>query len=188
MVNVEDLSRIEFRGRKLIFDNLRVWKERFPFGRGVLIKQICPQVGIRETRRIRGDYVLSADDILSFRQFDDVVTKSPVFWEYGHVFDVPCRCLVPVGVRNLLVAGRCLSASRQAADATRIISTCVGLAAKKQQDVRAVDIGALQGELREQDVELDLHFGAQEYSEEQQHKFHRWFKTLHEVYHYEDEW
>jgi len=114
------------------------------------------------------------------------------------VFDVPYRCLIPSGVTGLLVAGRCLSATRQAADATRIISTCVGmgqaagtaagLAAGNQQDVRAVDIGTLQGELRHQDMELDLHFRAEDYSEEQQSKFHGWFKKLHEIYHYEDKW
>ena len=198
MVNVEDLSRLEFAGRKLIFDNLKAWKERFPAGSGGLIKQMCPQAGIRETRRIRGEYVLTADDILSFRQFDDVVTKSPVFWEYSHVFDVPYRCLIPSGVTGLLVAGRCLSATRQAADATRIISTCVGmgqaagtaagLAAVNQQDVKAVDINTLQDELRDQDMELDLHFSAEDYSAEQQCKFHGWFKKLYEVYHYEDKW
>lgn len=198
MVNVGDLSRVEFEGRKLIFERLKTWKERFPAGKQVLIKQMCPQVGIRETRRVRGEYILTARDILASRQFGDVVTKSPVFWEYSHVFDVPYRCLIPAGVEGLLVAGRCLSATRQAADATRIISTCVGmgqaagtaagLAVKQGVDVRAVDIGRLQSELREQDVELDLHFAPEDYSDEKRTQFERWFKTLEEIYHYQDEW
>lgn len=198
MADAADLSRLEFEGRKLIFENLRAWKERFPAGKGALIKQMCSQAGIRETRRIRGEYVLTADDILSLRRFDDVVTKSPVFWEYSHVFDVPYRSLIPVGVRGLLVAGRCISATRQAADATRIISTCIGmgqaagtaaaLAARNCQDPRDLDIGELQSRLRQQDVELDLCFSPEDYSDEQRAEFQSWFKKLHELYQYEDEW
>jgi len=198
MTDVKDLARFEFEARQIIFEALKRWQEKFPAGKDAVVKTTSPQAGVRETRRIRGEYILTAADILAMRRFDDVVTKSPVFWEYSHVFDVPFRCLLPVGVDNLLVAGRCLSATRQAADATRIIPTCVGMgqaagtaaayAVRNGQELRAVDIAGLRNELRSQDVELDLHFRPEQYSEEQQRKFAKWFSTLREVYDYADEW
>jgi hypothetical protein len=198
MIDVADLARFEHEARQIIFGSLKRWQERFPAGKDAVIRMTAPQAGVRETRRIRGEHILTAADILALRRFDDVVTKGPVFWEYSHVLDVPFRCLVPVGVDNLLVAGRCLSATRQAADATRIIPTCVGMgqaagvaaamAARNQREVRAVDITELHCELRRQDVELDLYFNAEQYSEVQQQKFAKWFTTLRDVYHYPDEW
>ena len=88
---------------------------------------VVPDDGIRETRRIRGRYALSADDVLAGRKFDDGICRAawPIelhvaegatewrFLDDGLWYTVPYRCLVPDGVRNLLVVGRCLSATRE---------------------------------------------------------------------------
>jgi hypothetical protein len=129
---------------------------------------------VRESRRIRGEYYLTVDDVLGGRKFDDAVcrnnypldihrdpkdekpslTKLPP----GEYHEVPYRCLVPLGVDDLLVAGRCLSASFEAQSSVRIQPNCramgqaAGLAAvlSLRQGVapRALDGLALRAALR----------------------------------------
>jgi hypothetical protein len=90
------------------------------------------QVGVRETRRILGEHVLTGDDILTARKFDDVIARGtyPVDIHDPHdphgkgtvlrsvpagdAYDVPLRCLLPRGVEDLLTAGRCISGTDKA--------------------------------------------------------------------------
>lgn len=101
-------------------------------------------VGIRETRRIRGHYVMTKDDIWNFRKFEDVVvcgsypidihsptgadTEFPQEHFYGGKYwTIPYRSLVPLEVENLLVAGRCLSATHEALSAVRCIANTLAM-------------------------------------------------------------
>ena len=102
--------------------------------------RVAPFLGIRETRRIVGQYVLTADDIRGCRRFDDAVAAagypidlhSPdgddceLEW-CGDCYEIPYRSLVPREVDNLLVAGRCISATHEAMASTRVMSTCMAL-------------------------------------------------------------
>jgi len=103
------------------------------------LAQTAPMVGIRESRRIVGEYVLSAEDFRQARKFEDGIAKScypidihnptgvGVMLEKlpaGDYQEVPYRCLVPLDVDNLLVAGRCISATFEAQAAIRIEATC----------------------------------------------------------------
>ncbi len=103
------------------------------------ISDTAPRLGIRETRRIRGRYALTADDVLAGRKFDDGICRAawPIelhvaegatewrFLDDGLWYTVPYRCLVPDGARNLLVVGRCLSATREGFASVRVIGPCM---------------------------------------------------------------
>ena len=129
------------------------------------------RLGIRETRRIVGEYVLAEDDVLGARKFEDGIGRSawPIerhvrggetlwrFLERGSWYTIPYRCLVPRGVGNLLVAGRCLSADAGAFGSARVIGPCmlegqaVAVAARLIRDAdtgaMAVDVERLRAEL-----------------------------------------
>ena len=132
----------------------------------------APFLGIRETRRIVGHYTMTQDDVLGCRHFDDLIAVASypidihrpgdegctLIW-CGDCYDIPFRSLLPQKVKNLIVAGRCISTTHEAMGAIRVMATCMamgeaaGRAAK--QAVRAgispdkVDIKKLQAELRE---------------------------------------
>jgi hypothetical protein len=100
----------------------------------------APMVGVRESRRIRGEYTITTDDVLSGKKFDDAICRNCYPLDIhrdkqedklklkklppGTFHEVPYRALVPLGVENLLVAGRCLSASFEAQSSIRIQSNC----------------------------------------------------------------
>jgi ribulose 1,5-bisphosphate synthetase/thiazole synthase len=129
------------------------------------------QVGVRETRRVTGLYVLTEEDAKTGRTFEDVVA-----WRSGHldigfvrlekmkIHDVPYRALLPKVVDGLLVAGRCISATHVAASAGKSMGNCVatghaaGLAATLSAQrgclPRELDVSALQDTLREDGVDL----------------------------------
>jgi hypothetical protein len=99
----------------------------------------APRLGVRETHKIRGEYALTADDVLGARKFADGIGRSawPIerhvkggetvwrFLDPGTWYTIPYRCLVPRGVSNLLVAGRCLSAEPEAFASVRVIGPCM---------------------------------------------------------------
>src|SRR5438132_1114530 len=104
------------------------------------ISDTAPRLGVRETRRLRGRYALTEEDVLGGRKFEDGICRAawPIelhvangltewrFLDDGLWYTVPYRCLVPVGVRNLLAAGRCLSATRGGFASARVIGPCMG--------------------------------------------------------------
>ncbi len=129
-------------------------------------------LGVRETRRIIGEYVLTVDDLRSNARWPDVVAlncraldrhkKGEVF-EYELLqgnHDIPLRALIPRQVENMLVAGRCISSDHEANASLRGAATCLAtghaagtaaaLAAKGGARVRDLNIEALQGVLKEQ--------------------------------------
>jgi len=120
------------------------------------LSDTAPRLGVRETRRIRGRYRLSEDDVLSGRKFEDGICRAawPVelhvpdghtewrFLDDGLWYTVPYRCLVPDGVGNLLVAGRCVSATREGFGSVRVIGPCMG---EGQAAATAVEIARARG-------------------------------------------
>ncbi len=105
------------------------------------IIETSPYVLEREGRRVRGDYTLTEDDVLSGRKFEDGIVKNswPVeLWDSkkgtiykylqpGEYYEIPFRCLIVKGVSNLLTAGRCISASHEALGSTRVMGACMAL-------------------------------------------------------------
>ena len=130
-------------------------------------------MGVRETRRLKGLYVLTEDDALAGRGFDDGIAWRSGFLDIGftryermRIHDVPYRCLVPERVDGLLVAGRCISATHVAASAGKSMGNCVatghaaGLAAamcvKDACEPRDVDVGRLRDALAGDGVDLGM--------------------------------
>ncbi|MGH7830508.1 MAG: FAD-dependent oxidoreductase, partial [Candidatus Binatia bacterium] len=137
------------------------------------------QIGVRETRRIRGEYQLAVEDILRARRFSDVIARSsyPVDIHNpegtgtllkrlppGEAYDIPLRCLLPQDVEGLLVAGRCISGTHEAHSSYRVMpvamalgqaaGVCAALAAKCGKSPRTVPVAEVQRELLRQGANL----------------------------------
>lgn len=117
---VADLTRAEVEGRKLIAGYLGYAREHLPgFEKAELI-EVSPQLGVRQSRLLRGRYVVTRDDILSGREFEDSVAR-------GRNYTTPYRALLPREIEGLLVAGRCYSATPEAQRMSREIAPCVAM-------------------------------------------------------------
>ena len=132
-----DLTKAEIAIRKMV----RIWCEKIRkipgFHEMYLLD--CPQIGVRETRFIQGEYVMTADDIFNTQKFEDSIGRGshpvdaspmpesikkhrlPPRW----YFNIPYRCLVPKKIENLLVAGRCISVTHEAFSCVRPTVQCM---------------------------------------------------------------
>ncbi|GGA60864.1 membrane protein [Pseudoclavibacter endophyticus] len=133
------LTRGELQGRQQVKDVFAFIKERTPGFQDSYIVDIAPSVGIRETRRIVGEYQLSEDDVLGCADFDDTIgvngwpveahVEGDVVFRFAPVESrgynqLPYRMLVPKRVRNLLVAGRCASMTQGGQSSGRVTGPC----------------------------------------------------------------
>jgi hypothetical protein len=143
--------------------------------------EIAPMLGIRESRRIIGDYILNADDLINGKVFDDAVAMGGYHidihrpkgtWVESHnvrAYTIPLRSLIAKGVNGLLMAGKCISATHEAIASTRVIPICMaqgeaaGTAAamsiKSNINVRQLNISKLQEQLNVQNVEFGQSIG-----------------------------
>jgi hypothetical protein len=118
-----------------------------------VIVDVAPQLGIRQTRLLEGEYVVTKEDVTERRHFSDSIAR-------GRDYYTPYRALLPRGVKQLLVAGRHYSATATAQRISREIPPCMamgeaaGVAAALARSagvaVDAVDVGQLQRTLRAQ--------------------------------------
>lgn len=144
--DVWDLTYAEWIGRRQMRQLLAFFRKYVPGFQEAYIDQSAGAVGVREGRRIIGDYTLTADDILSAKRFDDVIAHgtypidihSPVGHGTvlqrvppGQAYDIPLRCLLPKGLEAVLTAGRCISGTHEALSSYRVmpISMATGQAA-----------------------------------------------------------
>jgi len=129
----------EIEGRRQVQEYFRFMKSEVPGFENAHIVEIAPQVGVRETRRIGGLYSLSGEDIVGCADFDDTIgvnawpmelhVAGKIEWgffpEGSRGFcQLPFRMLVPNGVTNLLVAGRCASMTHEGQSAARASGAC----------------------------------------------------------------
>lgn len=137
--NADDLTRAVIEGRRQAQQAIRMFDAaRAEFGDGQLV-ETAMQVGVRETRRVLGEYYLELDDLVNGRGFDDGICRV-TFNVDIHVpdgtnleatpvkpYEIPYRCLVPRGLDQLLVAGRCISGSHEAHGSYRVTGNCVAM-------------------------------------------------------------
>jgi hypothetical protein len=152
-LKVEDLTRAEVRGRKTIHEVVEVIRARMPGFSKCFVLDFAPQTGVRQTRLLEGEYVMTKDDVAKRVRFEDSVAR-------GRDYYYPYRALLPRSVENLLVAGRHYSATSAAQKISREIPPCMamgdaaGVAAALSIDtgvsVRHVDVAAVQRTLRKQ--------------------------------------
>ena len=155
-LNPRHLTRVEVEGRRALVKGLSFIRENMPGLEKAYILDTSSQVGIRETRRIDGVYRLTTEDEVGGRRFPDAIASS--------LFDIPYRCLVPRGVDNLLVGGRCISTTHEAQGPIRNIPPCMvtgqaagaaaALAAREGAQPRALDPVRVREALIEQGFEF----------------------------------
>jgi len=139
------LSRAQIDGKEAIDRLLKFLRARFEGCENSYIASYAPMVGVRETRRIVGEHVLTLEDILECRRFNDAICRNhyPVDihtpggqklyyqrsgnWPYfkpDAYHEIPFRCLIPLTLSNVLVPGRCASATFEAQSAIRVQQNC----------------------------------------------------------------
>jgi hypothetical protein len=165
-----EVSRAYQVGRAKIYRIAAFMRSSFDGFQNSYVSVVAPLIGIRESRRVVGDYVLSEEDHLACRKFDDAIAHNryPIDihlkqgtdyrkFPPGEYHDVPYRSLVVKGFDNLWVAGRCLSATFVAQSAVRIQSVCrsmgeaagiaASLCAKSGLSARDLDFAELASQL-----------------------------------------
>lgn len=173
-VDVFDLSYAEREARKQMYELYTFLKENFePFKNSVLLAS-APEIGVRESRMIQGEYVLNVEDLKNCTKFEDAIAASNYdidihnpegsgtshyYFEDGQYYTIPYRCLQPKGAENLLTAGRCISSTHEAQASYRIMPVCcslgqaagtaAALACKQKIGVKMVDVKQLQKILKE---------------------------------------
>lgn len=170
----ESLTKAEMEGRRQADEIFRFLRKYVPGCEHARLKATASHVGIRESRHIQGDYRLTGEDLLEAKIPEDSILLAansvdvhgrfgPTSNEYvpirGDYYGVPYRSLLPVGVEQLLIAGRCVSADSTAAGAIRVMPPCMGmgqaagtaaaLAVKESCTVREVKTEELRQVLRE---------------------------------------
>ena len=139
--NADDLSRAWVDSRKQVMSLVKFLQTRIPgFEKSHLI-DTAQNIGVRETRRIEGEYMLTKEDVIEGRRFPDGVVRNsypidvtPVSLDKSQIwvkpkkpfYEIPYRCLLPRGIENLLVAGRCMSVTHEALGSTRSMICSMG--------------------------------------------------------------
>jgi hypothetical protein len=176
------LSEAEQIGRKQCRDLDKFLRKYIPGFQDAILEGTGPSIGIRGTRQLKGLYVLTAEDVLKRKVFESVVahsaypidihnpkgegTASSFVSEPGTYYSIPYEVMLCDEVSNLIVTGRCISATFEAQAAIRTTPTvgalghaagiAAAMAAKADSDTRRVDTSILQRELILQNAYLDM--------------------------------
>ena len=177
----DDLTRGYREGRRVVRTFETFYREHVPGFENAVLVSTASLLGVRETRRIRGEYRMTFDDYRNRADFTDEIGRccypvdihsssldseeqkrveqvlAATRFKHGESYGIPYRAMIPVGLRNLLVPGRALSSDREIQSSIRVMPPCfvtgqaAGSAAGmvQEEDVRSVDIAALQAALRE---------------------------------------
>lgn len=173
-VDPVEISRAEMLARKQVVEMMAFFRETSKAFENATLISIASDIGVRESRKLKGVHVLTAEELLSCRDFEDTIALGnydidihnpsgtgttikhiPV----GQYYKIPYRCLLPKEYDNMLVAGRCLSATHEAHSSVRImpICACLGeaagtaaaLANQTTGNVQTVDVHRLRARLQE---------------------------------------
>ncbi|HEY7564441.1 MAG TPA: FAD-dependent oxidoreductase, partial [Acidimicrobiia bacterium] len=185
LINATDpdvLTRVEIEGRRQALEYVNFLIDRVPGYEHASLVALSTQIGLRETRRVYGDYRVTRDDVLAARQFDDQIglCGAPIedhhggagtgtTWEYlpqGSAVGIPLRSLIVRDADNVLVAGRCFSATHDAQASIRSMAQCMamgeaagslaGFAVRHGGNVRAVSSQTVREELGRSGAILEL--------------------------------
>ncbi|MBQ2916231.1 MAG: FAD-dependent oxidoreductase [Clostridia bacterium] len=173
-IRTKSLTKGTIDGRKENLELLEIMKKHFPGFENAKIRQIAPVIGIRETRRIRGEYTLTVQDLIDSVVFPDSIAVSSYGWDLPHpkypslqpsdnvkrrspYTHIPYRCLLPLDVSNLIMAGRCISCEREVLGPIRVMGPCLamgeaaGIAAKiaPKGNFKKVNIAELQYKIQQ---------------------------------------
>ena len=170
----EDVTEAEILARKQVYEIYEFIKQHADGLENSFLMITAPEIGVRESRMIIGDYVLTEQDCRGCVKFEDAIAAcnydidihnpegtgtSHYYFKDGEYYTIPYRSLIPRGVSNLLVAGRCISSDHGAQASYRIMPVvcclgeaageAIGLLTKTKASVRDVDVKELQSRLKE---------------------------------------
>ena len=170
-----DVTKAEMEAREQVFEMMKFLKENTESFKNAELINVASDIGVRESRMIKGEYILTGQDLVDCKVFEDSIAlgnydidihnpsgsgTSHYFFPEGQYYTIPYRSLIPKGISNMLVAGRCISCDHEAQASIRImpiVSTLgeaagVAIAVAKEQgtsEMTKVDVKALQEKLRE---------------------------------------
>jgi hypothetical protein len=178
-IDAWDLTAAEALGRQQVDQIARFLRDYVPGFEAAYVAQTGTAVGVRETRRVLGEYVLTAEDVLTARKFEDVIARGTYPIDIhspsgrgtvlqtvpaGDAYDIPLRSLLPCDVDWILTAGRCISGTHEAHSSYRVTPTamatgqaagvCAALASRRGCPPRAIPARDVQGELIRQGADL----------------------------------
>jgi len=178
-VDMEDLTYATIEGRRQAYQTVDVHRKYIPGMEDCWMSHSAAIIGTRESRRIAGEYTITEDDLVAQREFDDSIGYGSFFIDVhccdgpgmdaetwhpppGFKYQIPYRALVPKGIDNLLVGGRCISCTHTALGSLRVMPQCMlegeacGVAAHQALSAgaapRDVDVKELQKALRAQEA------------------------------------
>ena len=142
-LNIEELSEAEMEGREQAFELFQFMKKNAPGFEDSQLLATASQIGVRESRRIVGEYTITAEDLMGMQKFEDSIARGNYSIDihnpsgsgtvlkripFGGYYTIPYRALLPKGKRNLIVSGRPISSTHEAHSAYRVmpICTCIG--------------------------------------------------------------
>jgi FAD dependent oxidoreductase len=177
--DVWDLSYAEWESRRQMRQIAAFLRRYVPGFEKACVVQSGVNIGVRETRRILGDYQLTADDILQARKFPDVIARSTYPIDIhnpegkgttlkrvppGDAYDIPLRCLLPQKIERMIVAGRCISGTHEAHSSYRVMpvsmatgqaaGVCAALSVRRGKPPRDIPSTDVQAELIRQGANL----------------------------------
>ena len=172
-VDAFDVTEAEIDAREQVFELYNFLKERVDGFQNSRLIMTAPQIGVRESRKIDGEYILTAEDLMACTKFYDSIAignydidihnpegsgTSHYYFKDGEYYTIPYRCLIPKDGKNILVAGRCVSATHEAQASIRIIpivcclgeaaGTAAAVASKSGANVKDANIAEIQQILR----------------------------------------
>lgn len=176
-INGWEMTDAEIEGRRQVADMVRFLKKHIPGFENAYLMKMGTQIGVRESRRVPGKYMLNADDVLSARHFEDGIacasypidihnptgTGTDIRWlKEGEYYEIPYRCLLPNEVANLIIASRCISATHEAHSSMRVMpivwslgqaaGTAAAMSVHQSIHPEQIDVQELRKKLIEQDA------------------------------------
>ncbi|MFC5700711.1 FAD-dependent oxidoreductase [Cohnella faecalis] len=141
--DVKDLIKAEVELRNQMNELMIFLRKYVPGYENSQISSSANTLGVRETRRFIGEYILTDDDLAEGRKFEDAIVHNANFIvdihnpigggqaegipEEVQPYDIPYRCFIPVGVDNLILTGRCISGTHRAHASYRVMSICMAM-------------------------------------------------------------
>jgi len=160
-----DLTKAEIEAREQVLELFTFMKENIDGFQNSDLLMTAPEIGVRESRMVDGEYLLTSEDLVACTRFEDSIAlgnydidihnpegsgTSHYYFPEGHYYTIPFRTLLPKKTKNLLVAGRCISVTHEAQASIRIMpivcclgeaaGTAVGIAVKDGTSLRGTEI------------------------------------------------
>ena len=179
--NPQEVTKAEILARKQVFEIYNLMKKHGDGLENSFLMMTASEIGVRESRMIVGDYVLTEADCRAFKKFDDSIAAcnydidihnpagagtSHYYFKDGEYYSIPYRSLLPRELDNLLAAGRCISATHEAQASVRIMPICacmgeaagtaVAVAQKTNADMHTVCVKKVQQKLTENGAILSI--------------------------------